>query len=356
MERAGLPTLESNPIISIFAENAPNYKLIAVTENGCRLYFNEGLDLKHARLPITNSQRISSAFCAEGAFLAFDQKPGAGDDGGELLGYSLNLARREARRVGFDNTPPEVCQHHKIPGFGLAWEIAENPEAQRVRSSNELFTQHLQRHREFLCLTNKKLHWIVKTLPVDELRDIINHSTKKMDDLAEFWKHYGNEEACAMALILVCEYPGQSQDTAHETARQLILSSDFGGFPKTEVLKAGDARREVSGMGSTVHGMAGEIKFSGRHNGILKYFTRFLYPFYSKECFEKLENFNNYKVRFSLPSLSEAEYSLSQLIRITQDYYAHFDQLVSVKDGEVRRAEQRSLMGNRETDSQLCLG
>jgi hypothetical protein len=73
---------------------------------------------------------------------------------------------------------------------------------------NELATQHFLPPRKFICLTNEGVHFIIKRRPVDQLADLISVSGgRDTDDLSKFFDKYGEEQACAMCLMLACTLP-----------------------------------------------------------------------------------------------------------------------------------------------------
>ncbi|KAL6064256.1 Nucleoporin 155 [Balamuthia mandrillaris] len=195
--------------------------------------------------------------------------------------------------------------------------------------SNELAVQHFVPPRQYLCLTNTGLHFLVKMRPVDHLLQLLlNSGGADTDALTQFFEQYGSTEACAMCLILATSSNTRSSPrsamegsltpdgrgyfspsvTAPDPNVALWATRAFfkhGGHPRydpgggaySQPTQQTTPRAQARGQatpsaadastgGAMYMGQAimrrPEIIFSGSHNGFCLYLSRILRPVWNR--------------------------------------------------------------------------
>ena len=104
-------------------------------------------------------------------------------------------------------TPVSLPYNGRPIGRGFSYDDVKLISAQGGELSSQI--QVSSRKREFLCLTDKGIHIIVKRRPIDFLYDLLTEGdmTKDMTKVSDFFKAYGPYEASIMCIAIACDHP-----------------------------------------------------------------------------------------------------------------------------------------------------
>lgn len=133
--------------------------------------------------------------------------------------------------------------------------------------------------RQFMLLSNLSIFVYQKLRPVDILFNIISYSRGVQKDaslIQAFFDRYGQIEACAMCLSIIC-----STDEEHIITRATKLFFEFGGVPSAAYAN------QVTGnhLGRVIGPTA--VQYSGKHDGFVLYFSRIVAPVWRLKAFHQ---------------------------------------------------------------------
>nr|CAG4708404.1 unnamed protein product [Naegleria fowleri] len=365
--------------------------LVAISSKGDRLFFSTNatsgatlgspvlslMDIKPLSLPKSSLHRrvneIHECFYKDGAFIL------AGARSDEVDG--LVCVSMERKTIA--NTYPEysvpIYENINVINLdnGRTHAIAEIPlylDPLLVSSDNalnEITVQHIKPPREFVCLSSSGMHLLIKLRPVDFLQQILQQ-TQPEELLKSFVSRYGEDETCAMCVMLACSPPPYNTIT---DSSQIVYLDDhqlnrraeetffrFGGMPQFEIVS--DTRRNFLFNNDIMGGPVStqDISHSAKHNGLYLYLSRLLRPLWNSPLFNYKRMENEIVITSTRYSLRQLKYMLQALLAVLNfmDRYPHlfgeaqsghgktiqdkYLDLVHIKkDEEAKRLEQKSL-------------
>ncbi|OZJ03036.1 hypothetical protein BZG36_03265 [Bifiguratus adelaidae] len=313
-------------IVSIHAtspKESREIKLVAVTSNGCRLYFrldptgyrpfdatgnaqsNVRSDLRLIQIrgplaqiststgfgngTVANQQYVYASLYSKGVFLASAQ---SGDSSDTLFAAEPNEGKI-LTQTATTNRPTFSEIENTIVMEGKTWAIAEyqpNVEPSYLTipetgiSLPEIACQRQNQRRQFLILTNFGINLLLKLRPVDMLAHIITFYGELGQHLSSFIETYGTRQLCAMCLALICEGDGARTTLALSSSAMLIDSAtklffEHGGKPSV-MSKVGQGTTALSDIGKPV--TTTETQFSSKHDGVALFLARTLRPIWKQ--------------------------------------------------------------------------
>ncbi|KAI8093448.1 Nup133 N terminal like-domain-containing protein [Halteromyces radiatus] len=291
--------------------------LVAVTESGFRLYFSHqrdalrtaytypsniqmipnALELLHVRLPprpTTVNQTIQpypKIFCSYydcGVLLDFQKF----DDHNDVVYMTSatvgdSIQSTTCSTNGYISQRPSLTETvTELERNGKVWAISEASTPRKGKYAlNDIGSQLTDQPRKFLVFTDRGLTFFNKERPVDTLYHLLSESKLNPEnsqrDLLTFFDMFGQTQACAMCLSIVCaSYVSSSpeQDDIGRWAKQLFF--DFGGHPSA----AGPSPMIGNYLGQAV-GQTGVI-YSSKHDGLALYFARLISDIWKTKVFE----------------------------------------------------------------------
>lgn len=141
----------------------------------------------------------------------------------------------------------------------------------------EIAQQYSVRPRHFILLANMVVHVFKKLRPVDILFELISTTRGVQKDaslIQAFFDRYGQVEACAMCLSIIC-----NTDNEQIMARATKLFFEFGGVPSAAYASQVTGNHLGRVIGPT------DIHYSGKHDGFILYFARILSPVWKLPVF-----------------------------------------------------------------------
>jgi len=316
----GVKSFKIVSLTPITTTESSRVTLMAVTSTGIRLYFSSYpnsytttgrpsvLDLLHVRLPPTSGpvdrpydsySDVHSCYYAQGTFLLADSR---NEEVDTLIGGSPDWNQKSMNtNLVEKSTSNEV--------HGKVWALDEesplddwllDPKVLR----NELAIQHLVPKRRFLALTGNGLFTLEKMRPVDYLSELLLTSGgRDTDEILAFFQKYGEDQACAMCLMLACSSPHvvnaikALSPSGSRGAPQSVITSDvnatmwatrmffkLGGRPFFPQLPPGTPTL-TGDFGYAV--ASPEPIYSNSHNGFCLYMSRILRPIWTQAITKK---------------------------------------------------------------------
>ncbi|KAI8983994.1 Nup133 N terminal like-domain-containing protein [Mycotypha africana] len=133
--------------------------------------------------------------------------------------------------------------------------------------------------RRFIILTTEAVLFYTKLRPVDILHDIIVETRGQplavnAKAIQAFFERYGQVEACAMCLSIVC-----ASDIYEVVAKASELFFEFGGVPTASVSTQITGNHLGRVIGQT------DVTYSGKHDGFLLYLARIMSPAWKLKAF-----------------------------------------------------------------------
>ena len=151
--------------------------------------------------------------------------------------------------------------------------------------------QHLVPPRQILCLTSWGIHTIIKSRPLDILREVLlSHNQQQINFFKE---EYGAVELCAMCLSLACGYvtsfgPASASSLVTDANVRMLATRTFinnAGRPQAQTYTTATQMQRMEEEFERIGGMSMsgvDVQFSNSHNGFAVYLTRLLRPFWGK--------------------------------------------------------------------------
>ncbi|ORX61861.1 nucleoporin-domain-containing protein [Hesseltinella vesiculosa] len=159
---------------------------------------------------------------------------------------------------------------------GRVWAIAEDTSTSRLLFDNSgLYSDS---PRKLLVFTDSGLTSFTKRRPVDTLYQILLKSRSNKDsshrDLLGFIDQFGDAQACAISLSIVCSsYGSKSREHGEVALRASHFYFDFGGQP----LSTGASLPQNTNYLGLAVGPSG-TRFSSKHDGLVLYLSRLIAP------------------------------------------------------------------------------
>ncbi|RWS09239.1 nuclear pore complex protein nup155-like protein [Dinothrombium tinctorium] len=340
-------TIDANnfkPIVHLSAieESESLYiNLIAVTENGIRLYFSTTnmtrpdarptfLNLVHIRLPpgysasssVQRINRVHKAHCKRGYSIMVANQTDVKD---VLWSLSNDPFAYESQLMEL---------YTVVPLTGKVWKLAEEVKPQLVKQltavalgyNNKpialeppvIVTEEVEEPRKFIFLSSQGIHIGTKPRPVDHLKQLlIDNQGFDNEAVKGFFKLYKEPQACTIALTLACKTLSPQEKQIGEWATlaffrygsepqltyqlQPPYSSPSGGAQMSTPV-TGAFQPSFTGVASPIeHPKSGSaftlqtppnpmeqqqpqeqaIQFSNKHTGLYLYFSRIVRPIWS---------------------------------------------------------------------------
>ena len=133
--------------------------------------------------------------------------------------------------INSDPFPPNSVLSEAFTSIALdgpVWDIAE------AQSKSNLFAnqclpplvvrQHIEPPRKFVILTSQSVYIVLKSRPVDFLRQLLlDNKGPDNASVKAYFQLQGEEQACAISLVLACLESVQNQDIADWATRAFLL-------------------------------------------------------------------------------------------------------------------------------------
>ncbi|KAL0078545.1 Nup133 N terminal like-domain-containing protein [Phycomyces blakesleeanus] len=269
---------ENFKFIALYAtspEESTKYQLIAITSDGCRLYFThfksstqltktdppDTLELIHVRRPppSLNPQFYPTVFKKaiykdSTMFLV-----GTGADEGKEIIMSTSPDIGKLANLGARSGLTELMDQLEVQG--KVFSIVEIPSG--PFELNELLTDSKSHSRYFLVLTSLGLTVLKKQRPIDMLKRLLSSVGKdvraRADEYETFFAHFGPASSSALCYELAC--------------------SEFSNWSPCPQL-TGDMIMRVTDLLETLGQTPSPIppSFSSRHDGLALYLGRLIKP------------------------------------------------------------------------------
>ncbi|KAJ3128459.1 hypothetical protein HK098_004354 [Nowakowskiella sp. JEL0407] len=366
-------------IVSIHAISeleSTSLNLVAVTSNGCRIYFSitsesiisKGLRVVAARPPVnqtffpgrsaplksSSNAAIHVAYYAAGLVVAANS---VSEDTDSVIGACPDAGVALQHKALFE-------QWNEIQIHGKTWVIAEaknsfnTPKKLKIGEKSgtlihELSTQLEFPQRNILVMTNAGIHIMKKIRPVDILQRLLKEKYGlNSPEMKAFFEDFGTDQTCAMLLAVIClkRVKGSFQlDDKQMIATATHIFFEGGSVVPMPILPTQQTNQFQSTPAVT------EPRFSGRHNGLALYLARIFKPVW-KFTLTKLSPIpgvaNRQELRMSVEDLQEIQGKLLNLNKFLTENEGFtsppnpvdFDRLQGMRqDMSNYRAEQESL-------------
>ncbi|XP_013406007.1 nuclear pore complex protein Nup155 [Lingula anatina] len=142
-----------------------------------------------------------------------------------------------------------------LPLYGLG--VPSDPLGMPTIDPPLVVTQHMEPVRRFVLLTAQGSHLMNKLRPVDQLRQLLlNNNGPDSEEVKAFFKLHRADQACATCLILACSKLAVDKQVADWAARAFFL---YGGEAQYSI----GGNPPPSNIGPTFHGNTSTIGTSG---------------------------------------------------------------------------------------------
>ena len=310
------------------------------------LHLGDSMGNQYAYSRTTTLSAVNTTYYSHGTLLLADSIT---EDTDILLGISPDTTRVNNQTSGVWNPRQgplrESTTTLKIEG--KAWAISEIPthnaihtymQASYEHPGNELASQHVIPARRFVFLTNSGVHMVTKLRPVDHLkRLLLQNESLDSELLSMFIRCYGEEEVCAMCLLIACStfnqysdtsksaYFGESAVAADKKLIRLAIQAffRFGGEPYFNIQNTNQLPGSPNGgvdIGRAV--VTPDVVYSASHNGLCMYISRLLAPLFQNTLVRFPANYKSDewirqgKIIESRLSPSEISWFLDRLLQL----------------------------------------
>lgn len=384
-----IDTTNFKPIVGITALNkaeCPNTHLIAVTENGVRLYFSASstdrptsLDLIHVRLPpgftpssaIQRPKLVGNIHYRDNTFIMTSSQT----ENKDFLWVAANDAH-----VYED----QMMESFSVTSLGgRVWCIAEEIRPNMARAGYETRTpplvvrQQFEERRKFILLTSEGVHIFFKQRPIDQLSLILAENQGPESPAVQSFFHSTKiTEACLTSLILASSSNLPQEVQLVEWATLAFFR--YGGDPRIIKSHSKFMPAMSTPLSSPVHPSTGfnmspiqslynnsttmnaedfDIQYSPRHDAIYLYLSRLLRPLWSLKTASTETMDLNHQYLVNTATIEEVSMYLKRLCELKKFLDTNFqlglEQNKSNKNGSRRETTDPTTLEKESLES-LC--
>ncbi|KAL9550276.1 hypothetical protein MBANPS3_004800 [Mucor bainieri] len=286
-----------------------SYHLVAITSNGCRIYYNNqknaqqmnydaeptGLVTVHVRTPadsVAPTDAASHCLYRNGLTL-FVKNPDASPTQSQIVAYSPNLGNLLLPNAAAAAAAQLIEDASTTDVHGKVLAVAEAPTG-CDDDINEFKYAYRTPARHFLVLTTSGVTLLAKQRPVDMLLNLLSKTGPdtrfRLKEIEPFFNHFGYLNTCSLCFNLICATANVPTDAAAATAAD-AADAQYSNRPvqASDVQAAIDVLKRFGQVSSALTDFNNRA-FSSVHDGLALFLHRSVQGVWGKPLVKQAGN------------------------------------------------------------------